>query len=448
MIRNILLATAAIAVATGPVVAAPTAQAATSATLPASNPFAQPSRLALQAPDFSKIKDSDYLPAILAGMAQQKREDDGRSPTTRRRRRSTTRWSRWSVRAAARARRPRILGGRPGEHQRYVAERTDTTTAPLAAAHKDCIFLNAKLFARVKALHDRAGAAEARPGAARSCSTYYYKQFVHAGREASGAEQDRAEGAQRAHQHAADRISHISCWPRPRPARLHVDRQGRARGPARGANRRGRRGRQGAQARRLCPAAAEHHPAAVAGVADQPRHAAEAVQRRLESRRKGRRQRHPQRSRAKSLSCARRRRSCSAIRTGPTTSCTTRWRRTARRQSVFSIGWCRRVSAKQHDEARRHPETGRRPGRRLQGRPGGLELLFRADPQAALRDRQRRAEAIFRVQQGARGRRVLRRQPALRDDLQGAEGHPDRGARTCACSTSRRCRRQAARRSS
>ena len=74
MIRNILLATAAIAVAAGPLAAAPAARSTTSATLPASNPFAQPSTLALQAPDFSRIKDSDYLPALLAGMAEQKRE--------------------------------------------------------------------------------------------------------------------------------------------------------------------------------------------------------------------------------------------------------------------------------------------------------------------------------------------------------------------------------------
>src|SRR3982750_3823862 len=76
MIRNLLLATAAIAVATA-APAAPTRHkpaSTASATLPASNPFAKPSSLPLQTPDFSKIKDSDYLPAIMAGMAEQKRE--------------------------------------------------------------------------------------------------------------------------------------------------------------------------------------------------------------------------------------------------------------------------------------------------------------------------------------------------------------------------------------
>src|ERR1700761_3805703 len=39
-----------------------------------SNPFYSPSRLPFHAPPFDKIKDSDYQPAIDAGMAQQLKE--------------------------------------------------------------------------------------------------------------------------------------------------------------------------------------------------------------------------------------------------------------------------------------------------------------------------------------------------------------------------------------
>src|SRR5437588_12886632 len=77
MMRYLLLASASLAAAmtAQPALAAPTrAKPAASATLPASNPFARPSTLAFQTPDFSRIKDSDYLPALLAGMAEQKRE--------------------------------------------------------------------------------------------------------------------------------------------------------------------------------------------------------------------------------------------------------------------------------------------------------------------------------------------------------------------------------------
>jgi peptidyl-dipeptidase Dcp len=62
MIRTLLLATAALAVATAPAeaaAAAKSARAAASATLAASNPFAKPSTLPFQTPDFSKIKDTD-----------------------------------------------------------------------------------------------------------------------------------------------------------------------------------------------------------------------------------------------------------------------------------------------------------------------------------------------------------------------------------------------------
>ena len=74
MLRKLLLAGAALGVTITPAVAAPAKKAASAATLPASNPFAKQSTLPFQTPDFSKIKDSDYLPALLAGMGEQKRE--------------------------------------------------------------------------------------------------------------------------------------------------------------------------------------------------------------------------------------------------------------------------------------------------------------------------------------------------------------------------------------
>ena len=51
-----------------------TTTAVSAQTLPATNPFATPSTLPFQAPPFDRIKDTDYLPAIKAGMAQQRAE--------------------------------------------------------------------------------------------------------------------------------------------------------------------------------------------------------------------------------------------------------------------------------------------------------------------------------------------------------------------------------------
>src|SRR5439155_26429806 len=61
-------------------------------------------------------------------------------------------------------------------------------TSPLFAAHNDFIFLNAKLFARVKYLHDHQAELNLNPEQAKLLDVYY-KQFVHAGAELSLAQQ-------------------------------------------------------------------------------------------------------------------------------------------------------------------------------------------------------------------------------------------------------------------
>jgi peptidyl-dipeptidase Dcp len=189
MIRNILLATAALAaVASAPATAAPRkAGAAASATLPASNPFAQPSTLALQTPDFSKIKDSDYLPAILAGMAQQKREvltiaNDPSPPTFNNTLVPLERSGQLLERAGL------AFSAVNGANTNDTLQATDTKTSPLYAAHNDFISLNAKLFARVKSLHDRQAQLGLNPEQAKLLDVYY-KQFQHAGAELPAAKQ-------------------------------------------------------------------------------------------------------------------------------------------------------------------------------------------------------------------------------------------------------------------
>jgi peptidyl-dipeptidase Dcp len=188
MICKLLAATAAIAIATSATAApAPKKTAAASATLPASNPFARPSTLPLQAPDFAKIKDSDYLPAILAGMAQQKREvlaiANNPAPAN------------FSNTLVALERSGQLLeraglafSAVNGANTNDTLQATDTRTSPLLAAHNDFIFLNAKLFARVKSLHDRQADLNLKPEQAKLLDVYY-KQFLHAGAELPPANQ-------------------------------------------------------------------------------------------------------------------------------------------------------------------------------------------------------------------------------------------------------------------
>jgi peptidyl-dipeptidase Dcp len=189
MIRNILFATAALAVvAAAPAnAAAPKKSAAASATLPSTNPFARPSALPFGAPDFSKIKDSDYLPALLAGMAEQKREvlaiaNNPAPPTFNNTLVALERSGLLLERANL------AFSAVNGANTNDTLQATDTKTSPLFAAHSDFIFLNAKLFGRVKSLHDRQASLNLNPEQAKLLDVYY-KQFVHAGAQLPAAKQ-------------------------------------------------------------------------------------------------------------------------------------------------------------------------------------------------------------------------------------------------------------------
>jgi peptidyl-dipeptidase Dcp len=188
MIRNLLLATVALAVVATPAAAAPRkASMASSATLPASNPFAKPSTLPFQTPDFSRIKDSDYLPALLAGMAEQKREvlaiaNNPAPPTFNNTLVALERSGLLLERASL------AFNAVNGANTNDTLQATDTKTAPLFAAHNDFIYLNAKLFARVKKLHDTQASLGLNAEQAKLLQVYY-DQFVHAGSELPPAKQ-------------------------------------------------------------------------------------------------------------------------------------------------------------------------------------------------------------------------------------------------------------------
>ena len=190
MIRTILLATAALAVATTAAQAAPTKKAArpaAAASLPASNPFAKPSTLPFETPDFSRIKDADYLPAMIAGMAEQKREiltiaNNPAPPTFNNTIVALERSGQLLERAAL------AFNAVNGANTNDTLQATDTKTSPLLAEHSDFINLNAKLFGRVKTLHDTQASLNLNPEQAKLLDVYY-KQMVHAGAELAPAKQ-------------------------------------------------------------------------------------------------------------------------------------------------------------------------------------------------------------------------------------------------------------------
>src|SRR5512133_824389 len=188
MIRDILLGASALAMlATPALAAAPRKTPSASATLPASSPFARPSTLPFQTPDFSRIKDRDYLPAILAGMAQQQAEvtaiaNAKATPTFANTVEAMERSGQLLERANL------AFSAVNGANTNDVLQATDTKTSPLFAAHQDFIYLNAKLFQRFKYLHDHQAELSLNPEQAKLLDVYY-KQFVHAGAELSPAKQ-------------------------------------------------------------------------------------------------------------------------------------------------------------------------------------------------------------------------------------------------------------------
>ena len=187
MIRNLLLATAAVAIAASATAAPAPRKASAAATLPASNPFARPSSLPLGTPDFSRIKDSDYLPALLAGMAEQKREimaiaNNPAAPTFNNTLVAMERSGLLLERANL------AFNAVNGANTNDTLQATDTKTSPLFAAHNDFIYLNAKLFGRVKYLHDHQSELNLNPEQAKLLRVYY-DQFVHAGAELPAAKQ-------------------------------------------------------------------------------------------------------------------------------------------------------------------------------------------------------------------------------------------------------------------
>ncbi len=159
------------------------------AALPASNPFAQQSKLPFQAPPFNKIKDTDYQPALEEGMRQQIAEiqaiaNDPAAPT-------------FENTIAAMEKSGRLLdrvqlafSGVVQANTNDTLDKVQTAEAPKLAAHQDAIFLNPKLFARVKAIY-RAPEAEKLDPESRQLLKIYYMQFVHAGALLSDADKDK-----------------------------------------------------------------------------------------------------------------------------------------------------------------------------------------------------------------------------------------------------------------
>ncbi|MEO5560987.1 MAG: dipeptidyl carboxypeptidase II, partial [Dokdonella sp.] len=123
------------------------------AALPASNPFAAASTLPFQAPPFDKIKLNDYQPAIEGGMRAQivevaKIAAQKEAPTFANTIEAMERSGQMLARVGA------AFGLVTGADTNDTLQKAQEDLAAKLAEHQDAIFLNDKLFQRVKTLYD------------------------------------------------------------------------------------------------------------------------------------------------------------------------------------------------------------------------------------------------------------------------------------------------------
>ena len=149
-------------------------------------PFAQESPLPFHAPQFDRIKDSDYLPAFQEGMKQDLAEveriaNDPAAPTFQNTIVAMEKSGAMLTRVS------RVFYAVKQANSDPALQQVQATVAPLQAAHQDAIYLNPKLFARVQAIYDKRDALGLDPEA-HMLVEVYEKEFIRAGAKLSDAD--------------------------------------------------------------------------------------------------------------------------------------------------------------------------------------------------------------------------------------------------------------------
>ncbi|WP_263369163.1 peptidyl-dipeptidase Dcp [Edaphobacter dinghuensis] len=144
-----------------------------------SNPFYAASTLPFQAPPFDKIKDSDYQPAIEAGMAQQLVEmkviaDNPAAPTFENTLVAMEKSGQLFDRVMM------VFNGVTGANMDPELQKVQDIEAPKLAAHDDAIYLDSKLFHRVETIYKERESLKLDPESLKLVD-FYYKKFVHSG---------------------------------------------------------------------------------------------------------------------------------------------------------------------------------------------------------------------------------------------------------------------------
>jgi peptidyl-dipeptidase Dcp len=144
---------------------------------PRQNPLFTASALPFQAPPFDKLQDADYQQALEEGMKQQIAEIDAianssDAPTFANTIEPMERSGVLLTRAA------KIFFALTGSNTSETLQKIEGEEAPKLAAHQDAIYLNPKLFARVKSIY---GSRSSLGAEEQFLVERYYRNFVRAG---------------------------------------------------------------------------------------------------------------------------------------------------------------------------------------------------------------------------------------------------------------------------
>ena len=185
------LALAVAACLAGPVAAQSHDHAAMTQQAQTQNPFFAPSTLEFNYPQFDRIKDADFAPAFDRGMAEQKAEiakiaDNPEAPT-------------FDNTILAMERSGQVLSRASYVFFNLTSANTDDELnkleaeySPKFAAQHDSIYLNDKLFARIKALYEKRADLGLDPQGVRLVEKYY-EDFVHSGANLSPAQKEQVK---------------------------------------------------------------------------------------------------------------------------------------------------------------------------------------------------------------------------------------------------------------
>jgi peptidyl-dipeptidase Dcp len=153
------------------------------------NPFFAASTLPFQAPPFDKIKDADYQPAIEEGMRQHLAEIEqianNPAPAT-----FANTFVAMEKSGAMLTRATHTFDAITAANTNPMLQKVQETEAPLLAAHKDAIYLNSQLFARVQKVYAERATLKLDPESLRLVEVTY-RNFVHAGARLSVADKAR-----------------------------------------------------------------------------------------------------------------------------------------------------------------------------------------------------------------------------------------------------------------